>query len=131
MMRLAQCRIVTGDVQALAGFYARLIGVPVTLNDYYVEVPAGAASIGFSKPRFTEYPQPHAQLATSDQPAGGELVLDFQVDDVDAHYARIDALGVTWVTAPATQPWGARSMVLRDPEGHLVNVFSRPTPEEH
>jgi uncharacterized glyoxalase superfamily protein PhnB len=27
--------------------------------------------------------------------------------------------------SPKTQPWGSRSMIFRDPEGHLVNVFSR------
>ena len=27
---------------------------------------------------------------------------------------------------PATQPWGNRSMIFRDLEGNLINVFSRP-----
>jgi catechol 2,3-dioxygenase-like lactoylglutathione lyase family enzyme len=44
----------------------------------------------------------------------------------EAEHRRIDALGVDWVLRPATQPWGSRSMVFKDPEGHLVNVFSRP-----
>ncbi len=52
-MELVQSRIVTDDVERLAAFYARLIGVPVTLNEYYVEVRAGAMSVGFSKNRFT------------------------------------------------------------------------------
>jgi predicted enzyme related to lactoylglutathione lyase len=115
-MRLAQARIVTGDVHALAGFYARLLGAPVALNDFYVEVPAGPASIGFSRRRFTEYGDDQA----------GDVILDLLVDDADAHHARIDALGVAWVMPPTTQPWGSRSMIFRDPEGHLVNVFSRP-----
>jgi hypothetical protein len=34
-MELAQCRMVTGDVEGLAGFYARLLTVPATLNGYY------------------------------------------------------------------------------------------------
>jgi uncharacterized glyoxalase superfamily protein PhnB len=45
---------------------------------------------------------------------------------VDAEYPRIAALGVGWVLPPTTQPWGSRSMVFSDPEGNLVNVFSRP-----
>ena len=124
-MRLVQPRLVTRDVQALAGFYAQLVGAPVTLNDYYVEVPTGAASIGFSRRRFTEYSEEEA-AASARTSSAGEFVLDFLVDDIDPHYARIDALSVTWVTAPTTQPWGARSMVFRDPEGHLVNVYSSP-----
>lgn len=54
------------------------------------------------------------------------MVLDFLVDDVDAEYPRIAALGVGWLLPPTTQPWGSRSMVFGDPEGNLVNVFSRP-----
>jgi uncharacterized glyoxalase superfamily protein PhnB len=47
------------------------------------------------------------------------------VDDVDAEYRRIAALGVDWVLPPTTQPWRNRSMMFRDPAGNLVNVFSR------
>ena len=54
-MELVQSRIVTDEVARLAGFYASLLGVPVALNDYYVEVQAGPASVGFSRRRFTEY----------------------------------------------------------------------------
>jgi predicted enzyme related to lactoylglutathione lyase len=124
-MELAQSRIVTDDVEGLAGFYARLLGVQVALNDYYVEIPAGPASVGFSRRRFTEYGAD--RLGPADRPPGrGEVVLDFMVEDVDAEYLRISALGVDWVMPPATQPWGNRSMLFRDPAGNLINVFSRP-----
>jgi Glyoxalase-like domain len=123
-MELVQARIVTDDVQGLATFYARLTRTPVVLNDYYVEVPAGPASVGFSRCRFTEYredqaPQP-GRTERRDQ-----VILDFQVDNVDAEYERIAALDVDWVMPPTTQPWGNRSMIFRDPGGNLVNVFSR------
>jgi uncharacterized glyoxalase superfamily protein PhnB len=122
-MRLVQSRIVTEDVAAMATFYATLLGSEVTVNDYYVEVPSGDMSVGFSKPRFTEY-----QPGTAEAPeGGGPIILDFVVDDVDAEYGRIAALGVEWVMPPRTQPWGRRSMVFRDPEGNLVNVSSPVT----
>jgi predicted enzyme related to lactoylglutathione lyase len=119
-MDLVQGRIVTDDVRRLAAFYASLLDARVTLNDYYVEVPAGPASVGFSRRRFTEYaggPEPGGKPAT--------VILDFQAADVDAEYLRIDALGVEWVMRPATQPWGSRTMAFRDPEGVLISVFSR------
>jgi predicted enzyme related to lactoylglutathione lyase len=129
-MELVQSRIVTDDVERLAAFYAGLVGVPVALNEYYVEVHAGPMSVGFSKRRFTEY---HHCPAAADGGTGDggqdrrpETILDFLVDDVDAEYERIKALGVEWVMPPATQPWGNRSMIFRDPEGNLINVFSRP-----
>ena len=55
----------------------------------------------------------------------GEMILDFLVDDVDAEYPRVAALGVGRVLPPTTQPWGNRTMIFRDPAGHLANVFSR------
>ncbi|HMD93351.1 MAG TPA: VOC family protein [Trebonia sp.] len=118
-MRLVQARIVTDDVAGLAAFYAGLLRADVALNDY-VEVPAGPASVGFSKRRFTEY-----RAGCGAGRAAREVILDFQAADADAEYPRIAALGVDWLMPPATQPWGSRSMIFRDPGGTLVNVFSR------
>jgi len=119
-MKLIQARIVTDDVAGLAAFYAGLLRADVALNEYYVEVPAGPMSVGFSRRRFTEYP---ACPAAPERPR--EMILDFLVGDADIEYPRIAALGVDWVMPPTTQPWGSRSMVFRDPDGTLVNVFSR------
>ena len=116
-MRLAQARIVTDDVGGSASFYASALGVGVHLNEYYVEVPAGDVTLGFSKARFTE-------CGVTDVP---KVILDFEVDDVDREFGRLDALGVDWVQLPTTQPWGARSMTFGGPGGVLLNVFSRPT----
>jgi len=122
-MQLVQSRIVTEDVQPLAAFYARLVGVSVVLNDYYVEVPTGAMSVGFSRRRFTECREDQAARPCSPQHQA-EIMLDFRAGDVDAEYKRISRLAVTWVMPPATQPWGCRTMIFRDPAGNLVNVSS-------
>ena len=127
-MELVQSRIVTDDVERLAAFYARLVGVPVALNEYYVEVHAGPMSVGFSQRRFTEYSRrpasPGGGTGDGGQDRRPETILDFLADDVGAEFERIKALGVEWVMPPATQPWGNRSMIFRDPEGNLINVFS-------
>jgi uncharacterized glyoxalase superfamily protein PhnB len=120
-MDLTQTRIVSSDVAGLVSFYAALIGVDVVANDYYVEVPAGGASVAFSRRRFNE---PDALGEASPWTATDKVVLDFQVDDVDAHYERVNRLGVEWIMAPTTQPWGKRSMMFRDPEGNVINIFS-------
>jgi catechol 2,3-dioxygenase-like lactoylglutathione lyase family enzyme len=126
-MQLVQSRVVTDDVAGLAAFYARLLRTSVVLNDYYVEIPtaagpAGGLSVGFSKRRFTECSR--AAVAEAGDVRSGEVILDFRVDDVDAEFARIDGLGVEWLLPPTTQPWGNRSMILRDPEGHLLNIYA-------
>jgi uncharacterized glyoxalase superfamily protein PhnB len=122
-VELVQSRFVTDDVAGLAAFYARLIGTEAPLNDYYVEVPAGAMTVGFSKCRFSEFQCPSQQPGAC-RPVSGEAILDFKVADVDEEFTRIDGLGVEWVMRPTTQPWGTRAMTFRDPEGNLVNVYS-------
>jgi predicted enzyme related to lactoylglutathione lyase len=130
LMELVQSRIVTDAVEKMATFYAALVGVSVIPNEYYVEVPTGSMSIGFSKPRFTEDHSTRSACPGGLGASRGESILDFAVEDIDHEYRRVDALGVDWVLLPMTQPWGKRSMIFRDPEGHLVNVFSRPELED-
>ncbi|MDO9378523.1 MAG: hypothetical protein Q7T56_06720 [Nocardioidaceae bacterium] len=54
--------------------------------------------------------------------------MEFLVDDVDADHERIQAVipSVTVVQRPTTMPWGNRSLLLRDPDGNLVNLFTPP-----
>ena len=40
------------------------------------------------------------------------------VDDVDRTFAELQGRGVEFVTGPADQSWGARTAVLRDPDGN-------------
>jgi uncharacterized glyoxalase superfamily protein PhnB len=63
-----------------------------------------------------------ASLAPS---ANRSLVLDFEVEDVDAHYVRLKDSLSDWVVTPTTMPWGNRAMLFRDPDGNLINFFSQ------
>jgi uncharacterized glyoxalase superfamily protein PhnB len=58
--------------------------------------------------------------------------LDLQVTSaaaVDETHHRMLSQGVTIVKPPTTQPWGRRSVWLRDPDGNLVNVYAETTQE--
>jgi uncharacterized glyoxalase superfamily protein PhnB len=121
-MDLVQSRFVTENVGNLARFYAALIGAEVVVNDYYVEVPTTAQRVGVSRVRFSELGQ--RPCGPPEGVRSGEVILDFAVDDIDAEYRRVDSLGVQWVMPPTLQPWGRVAMTFRDPESHLVNVFS-------
>jgi predicted enzyme related to lactoylglutathione lyase len=122
-MQLVQSRIVTDDVAGMARFYAKLVDTDVVMNDYYVEVPTLAQRVGVSRVRFSDL-QPGA-CGPPEGVALGAIILDFAADDIDVEFDRISALGVEWLMAPTLQPWGRRSMMLRDPEGHLLSVFEK------
>jgi uncharacterized glyoxalase superfamily protein PhnB len=122
-MELVQSRIVTRDVESLARFYATLIGSEVVVNEYYVEIAMTAQKVAFSRERFSDFGEP--MCGPPPGVRAGEVILDFATDDLDAQCARADALGVQWAMKPTMQPWGRRSMMFRDPQGHLVSVFSK------
>jgi predicted enzyme related to lactoylglutathione lyase len=54
------------------------------------------------------------------------VIIEFLVTDVDAEFARIQNTLDDVVLEPTTMPWGNRSTLFRDPDGNLVNLFSRP-----
>ena len=80
-------------------------------------------------------------------------IIEFLVDDVDHEYDRIRQESespssnspsnsssnsssnspsnppVEFVNEPTTMPWGNRSLLLRDPDGNLVNLFTPVTPD--
>jgi uncharacterized glyoxalase superfamily protein PhnB len=57
------------------------------------------------------------------------VIIEFRVADVDAEHERLAALGHEFVQPPTTMPWGNRSVLLRDPDGSLVNLFTPVTAE--
>ena len=125
-LELVQSRIVTDDVAGLATFYSVLVGTDVVVNDFYVEVPTAAQRVGLARRRYSELDG--ACGPPSSVPIGA-VILDFAARQLDDEFARLDALGVEWLMGPTLQPWGRRSMMLRDPEGHLINVFEKKEDE--
>jgi predicted enzyme related to lactoylglutathione lyase len=123
-MVLKQSRLVTEDVEKLTHFYRMLTGAtPEVFSAGYVEFQhnpcAGLAIVGAAVARV--YGKGVVSAAEN-----RSLVLDFQVDDVDAEYARLKSSIETWVQPPTDLPWGNRAMLFRDPDGNLINMFADP-----
>jgi predicted enzyme related to lactoylglutathione lyase len=125
-MQLASLRIITDDLDRLVSFYEQLTGVTA-------ERPA---------PPFAEFVLPSATLAIGHSQTVGlfgagsaraadnhSVIIEFRVDDVDAEYTRLKAFVGSWVQEPTTMPWGNRSILFRDPDGNLVNLFAPVTEE--
>ena len=55
--------------------------------------------------------------------ASGGFTLEFRITDVGARHERLLAQGAEILKPPTTQPWGRRSVWLRDPDGNLVNLY--------
>jgi predicted enzyme related to lactoylglutathione lyase len=56
--------------------------------------------------------------------ANKSVILEFRVADVDKEYARAREFISEVVQEPTTMPWGNRSLLFRDPDGNLINLFT-------
>ena len=121
-MKLASTRIVTKDVPALARFYEGVTGVAPVGNEDFVEVRTSGSVLAICSERSVV--KDNASAAVSGE--NRSLILEFEVEDVDAEQARLKPLVADWVLEPTTQPWGNRSMLFRDPDGNLINVYTPP-----
>ena len=119
-MRFDQARIVTADVPRLARFYEELLNASATGSEEYVELRTTGATLAICSQRAMNM----CGAGTAVSGENRSVVFDFRVDDVDAERRRLDALVHAFVLEPTTQPWGNRSMLFRDPDGNLINVFS-------
>lgn len=123
-MKLAHARIVTKDVPALTRFYKQMTGMTPSGDDVYVEFHAPDLTLAISSQRMFDL---HGAGATTPE-ANRSMILDFEVEDVDAERARLEGLVSEFVLEPTTQPWGNRSMLFRDPDGNLINFFAPAHP---
>jgi len=122
-MKLASIRLVTDDLPALTAFYSALTNTePVTPfgPGDYAELHTGGAIIALANGAAVRRYNNNAAESAANRSA----ILEFEVDDVDAERARLSEQVTDWVQEPTTQPWGNRSMLLRDPDGNLINLYS-------
>ncbi|AFU05840.1 VOC family protein [Nocardia brasiliensis] len=54
--------------------------------------------------------------------AGEGLLVVFEVDDIDAEYARLQGEGVPIATPIETEEWGERYFQMRDPNGIILQL---------
>jgi uncharacterized glyoxalase superfamily protein PhnB len=121
-MKFASIRLVTKDFDRLVSFYAQLSGTPAThLADGFAEVRLEGATLAISAEQLIQRFNAGAAQAAANRSA----ILEFEVEDVDAVHARMSSAAEV-VMPPTRMPWGNHSLLMRDPDGSLVNVFARP-----
>jgi catechol 2,3-dioxygenase-like lactoylglutathione lyase family enzyme len=124
-MDFASVRIITDNLDEVVGFYEQITGVSaVRPAPVFASLRLPSANVDFG----------HAQTAQlfkdAAHPADNRtVILDFIVDDVDKEYERLKTFVSDWVLEPTTMPWGNRSVLFRDPDGNLVNLFTPVTEE--
>lgn len=115
--------LITDDVRRLREFYTKVLGCPAEGDDIHTEMRCeGIPFVLYDKAASV------ADMAFSydDSMGHGHTTVSFRVEDVDAEYARLQQMGVVFMTRPHTYPWGARSVHFRDPDGNIVTLVTPP-----
>ncbi|MDR5781383.1 VOC family protein [Caballeronia sp. LZ065] len=119
-MDFVSTRIITDDIHGLVQFYERL-GLKATwLGDEFAELETPSCKLAIGTTRTMQQFFAGAAVAASNR----SVIIEFRVEDADAEYKKLQAMGAHVEQAPITQPWGNRSLLFRDPDGNLINFFT-------
>lgn len=123
-MEFASIRIITDDVDRLVAFYELLTGVAaIRPAPVFAEFRTATGVLAIGSTATVAMLGERAPRPGSND----SVILEFLVADVDAEFSRLRDSLTEIVLEPATMPWGNRSTLFRDPDGNLVNLFSRPS----
>ncbi|OLL28207.1 glyoxalase [Burkholderia sp. SRS-W-2-2016] len=122
-MKFASVRLVTSDFERLVDFYQRLSGIKAErLADGFAEMRFPNSTLAISSENLIKL----FNVGAATSAANRSAILEFEVEDVDLVCEQMQAFGTAVVMPTTLMPWGNRSLLLRDPDGNLVNIFSRP-----
>jgi uncharacterized glyoxalase superfamily protein PhnB len=122
-MKFASTRLVARDIKNLVGFYEIVMNKKAEwLVPTFAEIITPAATLAINTAETVAL----FKEGSAEAGANRTAILEFQVDDVDAEFARLKA-EVDVVLEPKTMPWGNRAAQFRDPEGTLVSMYTPVT----
>jgi predicted enzyme related to lactoylglutathione lyase len=121
-MRLSSLRIITADIQGLVKFYEAVTGLSFTwYTEDFAQLNTAVAALAIGSTRTLAL---FGGDAVATAASNRSVIIEFQVEDVDARYQQIAGVLTDVVQPPTTMPWGNRSLLFRDPDGNLVNLFT-------
>ncbi|MYT18839.1 VOC family protein [Streptomyces sp. SID7760] len=124
-MDFVSIRIITGDVARLVDFYERATAVAASWStEDFAELRTPSATLAIAGTRTVPLFAPGAARPAENH----SVIIEFLVDDVDQVHRNLTDSVEEFVQPPTTMPWGNRSLLLRDPDGNLVNFFTPVTP---
>ena len=113
-LKIHSVMIGTEDLPRLAAFYRDVVGLKPEMEDTNFVVFAGE---GGAQLALGVHSEVKGRAKDPDR-----VIVDFQVDDCQAEYARLNAKGVEFARPPS-QDQGAIIATFADPDGNLLQLF--------
>lgn len=123
MVNLTHSCLLTDDVEKMRKFYMELLGFkPQVDNQGYVEFQMdGNAVLSIFDISV------HNGMALEPAAISGSqnIILEFDVDDIEAEFKKVEGMDAKIVKPITTQAWGNTSFWFRDPDGNLLNFYCK------
>ncbi len=113
--------IQTNDVAAVAKFYIKNFRFKAAFeSDWYMHLQSAEdASVNIAVLQGD-----HETIPEAGRGATANMLINFEVEDVDAEYAKAVANGVPILKSLHSEPYGQRHCIAQDPEGVLIDVIT-------
>jgi catechol 2,3-dioxygenase-like lactoylglutathione lyase family enzyme len=106
------------DVEISKEFYFKVFGLqPVYEDENSVVFKFGETLINLLQQ--DQAPGLIGPVPVSSKENGSRFQLTLQVSDVDAECSRLQTLEIPLINGPMDRPWGVRTALFADPDGHL------------
>jgi catechol 2,3-dioxygenase-like lactoylglutathione lyase family enzyme len=121
----AEPQLFVADIKASCDFFAGKLGFGVVFTygepPFYAQVKRDGARINL---RCVEHPVIDAALRDREQLLAASLTVA-TTEEIKALFLEFQAAGVTFFQTLKREPWGARTFIVRDPDGNLL-LFAGP-----
>ncbi|MFC6100357.1 VOC family protein [Olivibacter domesticus] len=122
-MNIVSIRIITANINGLIAFYEQVTQNSVVhYTPDFVELKTKTATLAIGSTKTLQFfgGESVAQPATN-----RSVIIEFMVEDVESDYERLASfLQPYLIQKPTLMPWGNKSLLFRDPDGNLVNLFT-------
>jgi len=118
VLGLAEPQLLVADIRAACDFYAGTLGFAVAFSygepPFYAQIRRDAARLNLRRV------QPPVFAPGFREREVDVLSATIAVDDPEALFLELQAAGAPLHQTLRTEPWGARTFIIRDPDGNLI-----------
>lgn len=113
--------IMTSRVAETTAFYVEHFRFkPLFESDWYVHMQSAEDSAV----NLAVLDSAHATIPAGCAAPVSGLLLNFEVEDVDQEFARVQAAGLPILCPLRDEAWGQRHFITRDPNGVLIDIIT-------